>query len=56
VRTSQLTVDLHWDSSLLDVGYLKNWYMVWVLDKQASFQRTGVSLMDDSRVPGQVKG
>jgi len=54
VRTSQLTVDLHWDSSLLDVRYSKNWHMIWVLDKQTSFQRTGVSLMDDSRVLGQV--
>jgi len=56
MRTGRSTVDFYWDSSLLDVGYSKNWHIMWVLDKQTSSQRMGMSLMDDSGVLGQVEG
>ena len=48
-------VSLHWDSSLLDIGYLKNWHMVQVLNEQASSQKAKILLIEDFGVLGPVK-
>jgi len=56
VSSGRLMVGLHWDSSLLDVGYLKNWHMARVLNEQASSQKVKMLLMEDSRVLGPVEG
>jgi len=48
-------VGLHWDSSLLDVEYLKNWHMAQVLNEQVSSQKAKMLLIEDSGVLGPVE-
>ena len=50
-----LIIGLHWDSSLLGVGYLKNWHMTQELNEQVSSQKVKMLLMEDSGVLGLVK-
>jgi len=48
-------VGLYWNSSLLGIGYLKNWYMAQVLNEQVSSQKTKMLLIEDSEVLGPVE-
>jgi len=55
VSSGRSMVGLHWDSSLLGVGYLKNWHMTQELNEQVSSQKAKMLLMEDSGVLGLVE-